>query len=114
MIASQLQAFLLILSLALLAHQVQAVTSSEVGHILLDNYDDGSEMNQRIILEFMASEICQQRCPDFDKSSLLNNFETFRSEWVDKMISYVISELGIDAESARHVRRNPANYKINY
>ena len=45
---------------------------------------------------------------------MLNSFEVFRGEWVDRMINYVIQELGIDAESVRHVRKNPANYKINY
>jgi len=30
------------------------------------------------------------------------------------MITYVINELGLDAESARHVRRNPSSYKVNY
>lgn len=44
----------------------------------------------------------------------MNSFEKFREEWVEKMINYVIGELGIDDESAKHVRRNPAGYKVNY
>ena len=87
----------LILVLVFLPSPVEGISSSEVGNVLLDNYDDGSEMNQRIMLDFIASELCQRNCPKYDKSSLLNEFETFRSEWVEKMISYVISELGIDA-----------------
>ena len=50
MIASPLQALLFLTALLLLTAPAKAVTSSEVGNILLDNYDDGSEMNQRIIL----------------------------------------------------------------
>ena len=50
MIASFLRAILTLLTLLLLTTPIQTVTSSEVGHILMDNYDDGSEMNQRIIL----------------------------------------------------------------
>ena len=71
-------------------------------------------MSERIILEFLSSEQCRERCEGHDRSTLLNSFEKFREEWVEKMINYVIGELGIDDESAKHVRRNPAGYKVNY
>jgi hypothetical protein len=80
----------------------------------MEHYDDGSEMNQRIIQEFMLGDKCQTGCPNMARDSLLNNFEAFREDWVSKMVEFVIHELGIDEESARHVRRNPGNYKINY
>ena len=114
MIAPRPTLLLLLVALALMASQAQAVSSSQVGHLLMENYDDGSEMNQKIILDFMSSELCQQQCPRYERDGLLNSFEQFRAEWVDRMVSFVIGELGIDAETARHVRRNPANYKVNY
>jgi len=55
MIAPRATVLLLLLAFALFAFEVQTVSSSQVGHILMDNYDDGSEMNQKIILEFMSS-----------------------------------------------------------
>lgn len=91
-----------------------ATRSSNIGSTLMEHYDDGSEMNQRIILEFITSDNCQQRCERLARDALLNEFEAFREEWVDRMITYVINELGLDAESAQHVRRNPASYKVNY
>ena len=105
---------LLLLVLTLLALVSAATRRSDVGNTLKEHYDDGSEMNQRVILDFLTSELCQQKCDRLGRDALLNEFETFRGDWVDKMITYVINELGLDAESARHVRRNPASYKVNY
>jgi hypothetical protein len=103
-----------LLLLSLLTVSAHTARSAEAGPTLMEHYDDGSEMTQRIILEFLTSPLCQHQCDQLDKNSLLNTFEQFRVEWVDKMITYVINELGLDAESARYVRKNPANYKINY
>lgn len=55
MIAPRPTLLLLLVTLALMASQVQAVSSSQVGHLLMENYDDGSEMNRKIILDFMSS-----------------------------------------------------------
>lgn len=104
----------LLLALTLLVLAETATRHSDVSNILMEHYDDGSEMNQRIILEFLASDVCQQKCGRLGRDALLNEFEAYRGDWVDKMITYVINELGLDAESARHVRRNPASYKVNY
>lgn len=105
---------ILILALFVITFVQTATTASSVGSTLMEHYDDGSEMNQRIIMEFLSSHLCQEKCDRMTRDDLLNQFESFRGEWVDKMITFVINELGLDAESARHVRRNPDNYKVNY
>ena len=74
MIASSQNKPLIIVITILLICSAQALSSAEVGHILLDNYDDGSEMNQKIILDFMTSDKCQQKCSGYVKSNLLNDF----------------------------------------
>ena len=48
------------------------------------------------------------------REELLNAFEEYRGDWVQKMINFVISELGLDSESAKQVRKNPSNYLVNY
>ena len=74
MIASPLNRLFTIVITIFLLCSAQALSSAEIGHILLDNYDDGSEMNQKIILDFMTSEKCQQKCSGYVKSNLLNDF----------------------------------------
>ena len=69
-----LQLHSLLIALALMFVLTSAIRTPEIGSLLLDNYDDGSEMNQRIILEFMTSEQCQRRCEQYDKNTLLNSF----------------------------------------
>lgn len=101
-----------ILACLFLANPVQTVSSPS--STLLDHYDDGSEMNQRIILEFIASPVCQKECHSLRREELLNAFEEYRGDWVQKMINFVISELGLDTESAQQVRKNPSNYLVNY
>ncbi len=40
----------------------------------MDHYDDGSEMNQRIIAEFIGSRECERRCQGWNQQELLNQF----------------------------------------
>lgn len=99
--------------IALFTLQINTQTVNNPREVLVDHYDDGSEMVDRIISEFLGQE-CSNGCSGMGRKQLLNAFEGFRSAWVDKMINLVIAELGVDAESARHVRQNPASYMISY
>lgn len=114
MSSSSLSVSLCLCLLLLLAFPVSSASSVELKDTLMDHYDDGSEMNQRIITEFLESEQCQKECVQFTPNRLLNEFEAYRTAWVKKMVNFVIAELGLDAESAKYVRKNPANYMINY
>ena len=68
--------------LALLLVQTLNTRTGNVSTTLMDHYDDGSEMNQRIILDYMSSEQCQSWCDRYSRDELLNAFEHFREDWV--------------------------------
>ena len=71
---------LIILTSLAIITEVQAVVNPQ--SILIDNYDDGSEMNLQIIKDYLSSEECLRRCRNFNEESLLNSFDGYRAEWV--------------------------------
>jgi hypothetical protein len=83
-------------------------------NVLTENYSDGSEMNKEIITDFLSSDECSRRCKGYSKEVLLDSFEAFRAVWVERMVSFVIGELNLDADSAKSIRKNPSSYMINY
>lgn len=103
---------LLLVFLALCSLSLGASNSPQ--RILVENYDDGSEMNMEIIKDYLQSEECISRCTRMGEKALLDSFEAYRAVWVDRMVSFVIGELKLDAESARSIRKNPSSYMINY
>jgi hypothetical protein len=105
----------IILTLCLLALAAQlGQARSAPRDLLLANYDDGSEMNSEIIKDYLSSEECLRKCRGFSEEALQDSFEAFRAVWVDRMISFVINELNLDAESAKSIRKSPSSYMINY
>lgn len=48
--------------LALFAYPAGARSTAQLADTLMDHYDDGSEMNQRIIAEFLGSRECERQC----------------------------------------------------
>ena len=102
---------LLLLSVSLAASQDRGQAAAA---LLEEHYDDGSEMAQRIVSEFLVSEQCLQQCSRMAEGQLLTAFEEFRSAWVAHMVDVVIAELGLDQESANLVRRDPASFMISY
>ena len=59
--------------------------------LLGEHYDDGSEMAQRILNEFLGSKECNNECERMEERELLNSFENFRSAWVTRMVDVVIT-----------------------
>jgi len=66
---------------------------SQQRQLLVEQYDDGSEMNLEIIRDFLSSEECQRRCQRYGKDALMKSFEDYRGKWVEKMVNFVIDEL---------------------
>lgn len=59
--------------------------------LLGEHYDDGSEMAQQIVNEYLGSKECQRNCERMEERELLNSFEDFRSAWVTRMVDVVIN-----------------------
>lgn len=59
---------------------VLVVSDSRAEHkqVLAQHYDDGSEMNMKIIREFIDSEECVSKCHRFSTETLFLRFEAFR------------------------------------
>ena len=53
---------LFLLVLLSLLPSAQTARALDVSGILTENYDDGSEMNRRIVSEFMTTDLCRHRC----------------------------------------------------
>jgi hypothetical protein len=104
--------FTLCLSLALL-FSVSTASASEHPSPL-SQYHDGSEMNARIISEFLSSPLYKSEGGRWSASEISQEFEVYRAAWVERMINFVISELNVDPETAKRVRLNPSNYMVNY
>lgn len=102
------------LILTLLVSSAMASNTHSYSYTLQQLYDDGSEMNTRIISEFISSQICQSSCSKWSRKELMSQFQIFRAGWVEKMINFVIAELNVDPQSAKRVRQNPNNYMVNY
>jgi hypothetical protein len=103
-----------LLFLLLVLLPLGAASRTSLQRTLVENYDDGSEMNMEIIRDYMQSEECLRRCAGMGEKALLDSFEDYRAVWVDRMVSFVIGELKLDADSAKSIRKNPASYMINY
>ena len=80
----------------------------------LSRYQDGSEMNARIMSEFLSSPLYQTMGHKWSSSEVSLEFEVYRTTWVERMINFVIAELKVDSESAKRVRQNPNDYMVNY
>lgn len=63
-----------LLIITLLLTFCQANPSLATRRILSDNYDDGSEMNQAIIRDYLASEECVRVCGSVSEQRLMDSF----------------------------------------
>ena len=62
----------------------------------------------------IAKEFLRQDGSGKAPEELLADFASFKKEWVDRMIEFLIKELDINEEGASEARKNPDAFYINY
>lgn len=67
------------------------------------------EVDDVIIKEFM-----KERHISTDTKGLTEEFQTFKKEWTERMVEFLIRELELNEEGAREARKNPDSFFINY
>ena len=66
-------------------------------------------MDKIILQEFVNEGVMAS-----DLEQIKEKFEVFRREWVERMVDYMLKELGINEEGAREARKHPEDFHINY
>lgn len=66
-------------------------------------------MDRVIVKDFFKKDL-SGRQPE----ELLVEFESFKRQWLDRMVEFLIKELDINEEGATEARKNPDDFYINY